>query len=259
MGAHGVYNGNSKAVGDFMASLPLGLARVAQGTGEVAPGSQGSTWQGMKDIAGGAIQASTMPAAIGSPVEAEAAASGLAKAGQAVSDAMPAAKMAQAGQKFQQLRGAIGNHTVEMTDNLGNALSEIKQASDTGTTLPTVINKFVTRIADVDEGPLTYDEARNFYHNVSDLAASDRMAMNKNAQRLVLQFKSALGETIANTADKAGLLEKYQDAMKGFASGAQAQEKLGQVKDMAIKVAVPAVIGGGAYELTKKLAAILGH
>lgn len=191
----------------------------------------------------------------------ELAASGLTKAGQVVSEALPSTKMANAGKLFNQLRGQIGQHTVEMTDKLGDALTDIKMAADSGTTLPTPVNKFVTRIADLEKGPLSYEEARNFYHNVSDLAASDRMAMNKNAQRLVLQFKSALGDTIANTVDKAGKLQTYQDAMQGFASGAKMQEKLNQVKDLVVKGAGTAALGGAAYETARKLISLasLGH
>lgn len=61
MGAHGVYNGNSEGVGDFMASLPLGLLRATKGVAETG---QGQAWQGTKDIVGGAAQAATMPASL---------------------------------------------------------------------------------------------------------------------------------------------------------------------------------------------------
>src|SRR5262249_13445170 len=71
MGAHGVYSGNSEAVGDFMASLPLGLLRNVKGQAEVA---QGQIGQGTKDIAGGALQAATIPASFVAPEAAEATA-----------------------------------------------------------------------------------------------------------------------------------------------------------------------------------------
>ena len=45
-------------VGDFMASLPLGLLRATQCSGEVA---QGQVKQGAKDIGLGALQASQIP------------------------------------------------------------------------------------------------------------------------------------------------------------------------------------------------------
>jgi len=77
MGAHGVYSGNSEAVGDFMASLPLGLLRNVKGQAEVAQGQFG---QGTKDIAGGALQAATIPASFMAPEAAEATASAPGKA-----------------------------------------------------------------------------------------------------------------------------------------------------------------------------------
>jgi len=44
-----------------MASLPLGLARATKGGAEVT--EPGQTWQGTKDIAGGAVEAATIPSA----------------------------------------------------------------------------------------------------------------------------------------------------------------------------------------------------
>jgi hypothetical protein len=132
-----------------------------------------------------------------------------------------------------------------MTNRLADALADIKDAVDTGSTLPPVINKFVNRIADLD-GPLTYKEARQFYHNISDLSASERMAAKGNDLRLIQQFKQALGETIANTAESAGKLDLYQGAMRDFAKGMQMQDRIAAVKDVAKKVAVPAAVAAGA-------------
>lgn len=71
MGAHGVYAGNPEAVGDFMASLPLGLLKSAKGTTEVSPhvigGPEGKTWQGLKDVVGGGLQAATIPSVFVAP------------------------------------------------------------------------------------------------------------------------------------------------------------------------------------------------
>src|ERR1700678_262090 len=95
MGAHGVYNGNSDAVGDFMASLPLGLLKMGKGSSEVAPevigGPQGKTWQGLKDVVGGGFQAATIPAAFVAPEE-----SALSKEG-VLSDVASAADKAASG------------------------------------------------------------------------------------------------------------------------------------------------------------------
>jgi hypothetical protein len=66
MGAHGVYAGNSEAVGDFMASLPLGAIKALRGVGKLG---QGKVIAGGKDIASGVGQAGTIPAAFVAPEE----------------------------------------------------------------------------------------------------------------------------------------------------------------------------------------------
>lgn len=170
---------------------------------------------------------------------------GMAEGASAISDAIPSA--GRAGQAFQELKGAIGNHTVAVTDKLADTLSEIKDAVDTGSSLPSVINKFVTRIADVDEGPLTYKEARQFYSNVSDLSASEKMAAKGKDLRLVNLFKYALGESISNTAQAAGRLEQYQGAMSEYAKSMRIADAMDKVKDIATKAAVTAGAGGAGY------------
>jgi hypothetical protein len=73
MGAHGVYAGNPQAVGDFMASLPLGAIKALGGAGKVA---SGRPWYGTKDIVSGALQAATMPSMFITPEAGEIAAEG---------------------------------------------------------------------------------------------------------------------------------------------------------------------------------------
>lgn len=178
---------------------------------------------------------------------------GMAEGVSAVERAIPSAE--RAGKTFQELKGAIGNHTVAMTDRLSNSLSDIKEAVDTGSTLPTVINKFVTRLADLEKGPLTYNEARQFYSNISDLSASERMASKAKDLRLIQEFKHALGETIGNTAEAGGRLEQYQSAMREFAKS----KRLSDAYETAKKTAITAAVGGGAYSAYKTLRDMLGY
>jgi hypothetical protein len=71
MGARGVYAGNSQEVGEFMASLPLGLLKAAKGATQLAPheigGPEGKTWEGVKNLGGGLLQAATLPASFVAP------------------------------------------------------------------------------------------------------------------------------------------------------------------------------------------------
>lgn len=164
----------------------------------------------------------------------------------AIERALPSTE--RAGKVFQELKGAIGDHSVHMTDRLANALADVKDAVDTGSTLPSVINKFVNRITSLEEGPLTYKEARQFYSNVSDLSASERMASKGNDLRLIQEFKHALGETISSTAENAGRLQQYQGAMSEFASAKRMADRVDTAKNIAIKAIVPAVLGYGGVK-----------
>jgi hypothetical protein len=80
LGAHGVYTGSPEAVADIMASMPLGLLKVAGGMAGNLVGTP--SWQNTKDIVGGGFQAATMPLAFMAPEGAE----GVAKVGEEVGD-----------------------------------------------------------------------------------------------------------------------------------------------------------------------------
>jgi hypothetical protein len=93
MGAHGVYSGQPEAVGDFVASLPLGLLKSTAGLAEVA--QPGKRVQGAKNTVGGVLQAATIPGSFAGPEAAELTGAGVdagaaqaGKAAQAVGKAI---------------------------------------------------------------------------------------------------------------------------------------------------------------------------
>jgi hypothetical protein len=118
MGAHGVYTGNSQGVGDFLASIPLGLLSTVKGQAEMAgaptmtgatptgktnvgdlvsggPQTAGGIWQGVKDFVGGEAQVGTMPGMViggpeTGPAALEAGADALKAGGGATADAAKA-------------------------------------------------------------------------------------------------------------------------------------------------------------------------
>jgi hypothetical protein len=65
MGAHGLYMGSDSQVGELIASLPLGLLKAVKGASQVAPeaigGPEGRTWEGLKNLGGGLLQAAQEP------------------------------------------------------------------------------------------------------------------------------------------------------------------------------------------------------
>ncbi len=239
MGAHGVYNGNPQAVGDFMASLPLGLARATQGTGEVA---QGQTWQGTKDIVGGAAQAATLPAAfMGAPSEAgaDALTSGTSKLFGSVD---------RAGQLFDQVRTAAKDVPIEVTDEMYDALNKVQQLKAAGARgMPMAISRFFNRINNVDE-ELTWDEARRFYTNVSRLSGNEYNSMNPQMNRAVGQFASAFNDSLRGAAQSAGVADQYAQAMQLYAK-AKGWQQFGSDVWTGMKKALPVAGGVGAGSL----------
>lgn len=159
----------------------------------------------------------------------------------------PSAKLAKAGQLFNEVSTKVGEDTVQVTDRLKDAMDAIKE--NIGGTKPPVLNQLMDRMVANGPGdsilPLTYNEARSAYHNLSDLTATDRMSMNKNMSRLLGEFKGALGEAISKTAESGGKLDQYRQAMSTFAHGKAQQEKLEIFVDWAKKLGI-----GGAITVT---------
>jgi|GEM_PF-4767151 hypothetical protein len=235
MGAHGLTYGNSEAVADFMGSLPLGLLQATKGGAEVT--QQGKTWQGTKDIVGGGMKAATIPSAfMGGP---EAGATAAARAGGRIfGDAD------RAGQLFSKVAAAAREIDVPVTDEMYDAINNAKQLANTGAKgLPRVVTKFFNRITNVDE-PLTWDEARQFYSNVSRLSANEYNNMAPQMQRAVGQFASAFNNTLRSTAEAAGMGDEYGQAMQLYARS-KAWQKFGSQAWEGFKKALP-VAGGVA-------------
>ena len=127
MGAHGVYSGNPAAVGDFMASLPLGLSQVLTGMAETA--QPGKRVQGAKDTASGALQASTFPSAFVAPEGAELAGQGV--------DATASAAVKAANAVSNTVRGVtdVKNIQPALQQGIRNTLAAV--AKDVGVDAPT--------------------------------------------------------------------------------------------------------------------------
>jgi hypothetical protein len=216
MGAHGVYMGNPQAVGDFMASLPLGLLRTTKGAAEVTQGGKGT--QGVGDIISGALQASTMPASLVSPVTVNEAPEAALTAGK-YANKLPLvgrafASTTRAGRTFQQVNQGAGKVPVQITPELSDAALAVKDLADAGQSLPSVVGKFIRRATDPNAAPITFEEARRFAQNASRLSVSDYLQSNRAMRRLIGQFHGALNDAVQQTADKAGVGQEFAQAMR---------------------------------------------
>lgn len=248
MGAHGVYNGNSQAVGDFMASLPLGLAKMAQGGVEIP--QSGKTWQGTKDVVGGALQAATMPASFVAPEAPGAAAEVGNRVAGAVKAALPSAE--RAGQLFGQIAQDANKIPVNL-ENAGDAalrLMDWQKKTQLGPTL----NKFLNRITNPKLGSLTYEEARDFYQLLGKMSVDETNRIPPAVRRDLVQMTVGLKQDIGTAAETVGRGADYYEAMGQYAKAARLKDwyeaaKLEALK--AAKIALPA--GAGGYAAKKML------
>lgn len=248
LGAHGVYSGNSQAVGDFMASMPLGLARVGQGAAEVP---QGQLWQGTKDIVGGGLQAATMPSAFAAPEASEAV-------GQVVNKLNPAAMKEAAGGLLQSVAHDANKLPVQL-DNAGDAalkLMDWQKKTQLGPTL----NKFLNRITNPKLGQMTYEEARDFYQLLGKMSADEQLKMAPPIKRELANLVSGLKDDIGNTADQVGKAADYYQGMKDYAKAARLQDAYQAMKEAgigAVKYGIPAGLTG--YGVKRGIDALTGQ
>ena len=238
MGAHGVYNGNSEAVGDYMASLPLGVLRATKGGAEIT--QSGKTWQGTKDVVGGGLEAAQIPASFMGGEGAEAGATAATNVGSKVFGSAE-----HAGQLFDAVRVAAKDQPIELSDQVYDALQNIKQLSDAGAKgVPRVASKLANRLNNVDQ-EFYWDEARRFYTNISRLSANEYASMAPQTQRAVGQLGRALGDVLQTTAEGVGKGEEYSQAMQEYAR-AKSWQQFGADAWQFVKKAAPYAAGVGA-------------
>jgi hypothetical protein len=255
MGAQGVYKGNPEAVGDFMASLPLGLLRATKGAAEVT--QSGQQWQGAKDMAGGAMQASTIPGAFVAPEAAEAAGEQGGKVLTAIRNLLPSKE--RAGQLFNSVAGDANQVPVSLDNASDGALRlmDWQQKTNLGPT----INKFLNRITSPKLGPLTYEEARDYQSLLGNLSANEKMNLPPMVKSDVDTMLAGLKTDVGNAADQVGRGPDYYSAMKQYRQAAQLQDLKQGAKDVVIGPIVKgaaygiggAAVGGTAYKLWQLL------
>jgi hypothetical protein len=210
MGAHGVYSGNSEAVGDYMASLPLGLLRAVKGQAEVGQGKVGG---GAWDIVAGGLQASTIPAGLAAGPVTEEAAAGTAGAVRTAMRVIPSAE--RAGQTLGKIKEVAGDVPIDVS-KVGDTALNLYEQSQRGASLPKVVRDFITRVTKPGSDPLTYAEAKDFQSNVSRLSAAERMNLNPNTKRLIGQMNADLKDSLEGAADTVGKGQKFLDAMSEY-------------------------------------------
>jgi hypothetical protein len=274
LGAHGLDSGNSQAVGDFMASLPLGMLKAAKGAAELVPseigGETGNTWKGVEDLVGGGLQALAEPAAFVAPEESALSEEGL------LSDAADAASAASssvgdkvsqltsriiasrqaAGDALGEINEAIGDHPVAADDAVDIA-NNILDKQATGAKLGGLkkqLVQFMDRATDPDD-PLTFSEAREFEQNFQQLTPAQKMNLGAGVKPLLANLRSSLRQSIEDVADAGGQGDKFRSAMQAYRVAAQGEKAVDALKGTAgrqiLKGAAEAIgVGAGSAAAT---------
>jgi len=233
MGAHGVDMGNSEDVGNFMASIPLGLLRFSKGLTETQDAAHPLVmWQGIKDIFGGALQTATIPGSFVAPEAGEAGAAGLKATGEMTADAARAVagKAAAGVRKTAGLPSAVKDlYTgAGIQEDLQQAMRDIIQgaAKDANVTVPqaTSIRDIPSHLAEAlrTPPPSTAGEAQTAAAAQDELQKGLRSVLQETAKNADVTPKDAtsIRDVASNVSDalhekSAGIYKQVDDAMGG--------------------------------------------
>lgn len=175
------------------------------------------------------------------------------------------ASTVEAGKLFQPIETAAAKVPVDTAAARAIA-DEAQRYAKTGATLPPVLKKFLAR---TEPTPATfpypaepapavlYPEGRLFGQNASRLSAADTLAATPNMQRLVGQFSDALRTANRAAAEKVGMGEAYDTAMKTYNSAAKRRDLMNNLAEYAkgavAKAAIAGAVGAGGVAAYKAI------
>ncbi len=223
-------------------------AKVIEGASALAKTARAGV-----NILGNAAVSGGVEAAHGGTASDVKKAAGLGAVGGGISaaaDMIPTVE--KTGALFQRIAAKANKVPIDVTGP-GNAALELKTAEERGGPAVAVINKFIKRVTDPTKGPITYEEARDFYSNATSLSAKEAMAAKPNTARLLGEFRKALDQSLTQAADHVGMGDDYTQAMTDYHKAARIRATIETAKKMAIKAGVAGATGAAGYGLYKEI------
>ena len=159
-----------------------------------------------------------------------------------IADATPTAMKARAAGLLQSVAHDANQVPVQL-DNAGEAASNLMDWQKK-TNLGPTINKFLNRITDPKQGPLTYEDARDFYQLLGRMSVDETTKLAPAVQRDLTQMVVGLKQDIGNAADTVGRAQDYYKGLGDYATASKYQDMLDSAKDFMVKQGVPAVAKG---------------
>jgi hypothetical protein len=115
-----------------------------------------------------------------------------------------------------------------------------------GGSMPRAASQLMRRITDPGAGDLTFEEARDFYSNLSRLSANEFGRLNPTMQRQIGAMRQALHEALVESAGTVGEGERY-------ASGVREYARAGKAADYGKRAAKAAGIGLSADYILRRI------
>lgn len=156
---------------------------------------------------------------------------------------LPSAMKADAGELFASVAKDANKVPVSL-DNAGDAALKLMDWQRK-TQLGPTINKFLNRITNGKMGPLTYEEARDYYSLLSKMSVDETTKLAGPVKYTLQKMTAGLKTDIGDAADQVGRAADYYKAMGDYAKAAKLQEWYALAKKYAIRAGLAAA-GGGA-------------
>jgi len=152
------------------------------------------------------------------------------------------------------------NQVPVQLDNAGDAATRLMNWQGK-TNLGSTVNKFLNRITDPQKGPLTYENARDFYQLFGKMSADETTKLAPVIQHDLTQMVVGLKQDIGNAAETVGRAQDYYKGLQDYTTASKYQDFLDSAKDFMVKQGIPAIAkgagvtagGGAAYGLWKLL------
>ncbi len=232
-GYSGLESGVSKETADFMGSPELGALQVAKGVSELPS----HPVKGAGNVIGGTLKAATIP--------------GMMMAGPEVK---AAGELIPSTEKAAKILGDVAEHANNVPVRMNNtwpALDEFLLYAHSGGTQPKVITDMLSRLDDLQKGPMTYEDARRFYTNISRLSDQEMSTLNPNMRRLMGGVKEAFKKDIGDAAGQVNQAANYYKGLKEYAKAAKLEKAADEMWKWALRLGATAAIGGAGYEGVK--------
>jgi hypothetical protein len=144
---------------------------------------------------------------------------------------------AKAGKLFDVAMSKAEHEPVQLT-NATDPMERAQQLSARGHGTVSAVDNLFKRINTVN--PLDYREARDWGSSLSNLTGNDEMGVTRSLKSQVKQLSRAFNQDVGDAAERAGVGDQYQRAMRMYAQAARNREFAGK----ALKYALPTAAGG---------------